>query len=37
MRKRTKYISKEGWLALFMVCAFTYFPVRTIASVWFGI
>ena len=32
-----RYISKEGWFALFLTCAFVYFPVRMIASVWFGV
>jgi len=32
-----RYISKDGWLAIILACAFVYFPVRMIASVFFGI
>ena len=32
-----RYISKDGWFAIILTCAFVYFPVRMIASVWFGV
>ena len=32
-----RYFSSHGWLAIFLFCAFIYFPVRMIASVFFGI